>query len=228
MLGSPSLCAGLKELEWCLFAETLSVVAMGASPRDKAQGQWWMAAQWAPYQQEGAPMQSCILVQTKFRGKHNGVPASSSLKGEPGMAFAGFRPPQGWNIPVHQPPGLGIQRDWCHPWCHPTGLVERGFVLPAYVTWQLETLEQEEQECLEVTDMVVACPLPCVLPAALGCALQWCPPGGCAPCKAAVGSLVSFVMLRLQLCPTGLVPIPASGWQLEWGVSHNASAVVPD
>ncbi|KAL9848537.1 ciliogenesis-associated TTC17-interacting protein isoform 1-T1 [Geothlypis trichas] len=90
---------GLKELEWCLFAETLSVVAMGASPRDKAQGQWWMAAQWAPYQQEGAPMQSCILVQTKFRGKHNGVPASSSLK--------------------------------------------------AYVTWQLETLEQEEQECLE-------------------------------------------------------------------------------
>ncbi|XP_066409426.1 ciliogenesis-associated TTC17-interacting protein isoform X2 [Molothrus aeneus] len=92
---------GLKELERCLFAETLAVVAVGGSPRDKAQGQWWMAAQWAPYQQEGAPMQSCILVQTRFRGKQNGVPASSTLK--------------------------------------------------AYVTWQLETLEQEEQECLELT-----------------------------------------------------------------------------
>ncbi|XP_064574836.1 ciliogenesis-associated TTC17-interacting protein isoform X3 [Zonotrichia leucophrys gambelii] len=92
---------GLKELEGCLFAERLAVVAVGASPRDKAQGQWWMAAQWAPYQQEGAPMQSCILVQTRFRSKHNGVPVSSSLK--------------------------------------------------AYLTWQLETLEQEEQECLELT-----------------------------------------------------------------------------
>ncbi|XP_030134159.4 ciliogenesis-associated TTC17-interacting protein isoform X1 [Taeniopygia guttata] len=88
---------GLKELEWCLFAETLAVVA---PPRDKAEGQWWMAAQWAPYQREGEPVQSCILVQTKFRGKQDGVPASSTLK--------------------------------------------------AYVTWQLETLEQEEQECLEL------------------------------------------------------------------------------
>lgn len=57
----------------------------------------------------------------------------------------------------------------------PMGLIEHGFPLPAYVTWQLETVEQEEQECLEVTDMVVACPLPYVLPAALGCALQCCP-----------------------------------------------------
>ncbi|XP_039554250.1 ciliogenesis-associated TTC17-interacting protein [Passer montanus] len=120
---------GLKELEWCLFAETLAVVAAGAPPRHKAEGQWWMAAQWAPYHREGEPGQSCILVQTRFRGKQDGVPASSTLK--------------------------------------------------AYVTWQLETLEQEEQECLEVTDMVVACPLPCVLPAALGCALHWCPAGGC-------------------------------------------------
>lgn len=140
---------------------------------------------------------------------------------------------QGWPLWGSVLPRAGTSlstspQGWECGQCHPTGLVERGFVLPAYVTWQLETLEQEEQECLEVTDMVVACPLPCVLPAALGCALQWCPPGGCAPCKAAVGSLVSFVMLRLQLCPTGLVPIPASGWQLEWGVSHNASAVVPD
>lgn len=116
----------------------------------------------------------------------------------------GFPPPQDCNILLHRPPGLGMGTV-------PTGLVEYGFVLPAYVTWQLETLEQEEQECLEVTDVVVACPLPCVLPAALGCALQWCPPGGCAPCKATVGSLVSLVMLRLQLCPTSLVPIPYSG-----------------
>lgn len=116
----------------------------------------------------------------------------------------GFPPPQDCNILVHRPPGLGMGTV-------PAGLVEYGFVLPAYVTWQLETLEQEEQECLEVTDVVVACPLPCVLPAALGCALQWCPPGGCAPCKATVGGLVSLVMLRLQLCPTSLVPIPYSG-----------------
>ncbi|XP_039925957.1 ciliogenesis-associated TTC17-interacting protein [Hirundo rustica] len=91
---------GLKELEWCLFAETLAVVAVGAPPGDKAEGQWWMAAQWAPYQREGEPVQSCILVQTRFRGKQDGVPASSTLK--------------------------------------------------AYVTWQLETLEQEEKECLEL------------------------------------------------------------------------------
>lgn len=79
--------------------------------------------------------------------------------------FGRFLPSQGWNIPVHQPRGLGMGTV-------PMGLVEHGFVLPAYVTWQLETLEQEEQECLEVTDMAVARPLPCVLPAALGCALQ--------------------------------------------------------
>lgn len=92
---------GLKELECCLFAETLAVVAAEASPRDKAEGQWWMAAQWAPYQREDEPVQSCVLVQTRFRGKRDGVPASSTLK--------------------------------------------------AYVTWQLETLEQQEQECLELT-----------------------------------------------------------------------------
>ncbi|XP_063256838.1 ciliogenesis-associated TTC17-interacting protein isoform X4 [Prinia subflava] len=91
---------GLEELEWCLFAETLAVVAVGDPLRDKAEGQWWMAAQWAPYQREGEPVQSCILVQTRFRGKQDGVPVNSTLK--------------------------------------------------AYVTWQLETLEQEEQECLEL------------------------------------------------------------------------------
>lgn len=161
MLGSPSLCAGLEELERCLFAERLAVVAAGPPPRDKAKGQWWMAAQWAPYQREDEPVQSCILVQTRFRGEKDGVPVSSTLKGEPGVALGGFLLPHGWNIPVHRPPGLGMGTV-------PTGFVECGFALPAYVTWQLETLEQEEQECLKVTDTVVACPLPCVLPTALG------------------------------------------------------------
>ncbi|XP_050195229.1 ciliogenesis-associated TTC17-interacting protein isoform X2 [Myiozetetes cayanensis] len=91
---------GLKELEHCLFAETLAVVGVGDPPRDKAEGQWWMAAQWAPYKREGEPVRNCILVQARFRGSRDGVPASSTLK--------------------------------------------------AYVTPQLETLEQEEQECLEL------------------------------------------------------------------------------
>lgn len=46
----------------------------------------------------------------------------------------------------------------------PAGWAERGSTLPAYVTPQLETLEQEEQECLEVTGVAVACPLPRILP----------------------------------------------------------------
>lgn len=71
------------------------MVAVGAPPRDKAQGQWWMAAQWAPYQREGEPVQSCILVQSRFRGKQDGVPASSTLKGEPGVP---------WGVPSS--PGL--------------------------------------------------------------------------------------------------------------------------
>ncbi|XP_027735278.1 ciliogenesis-associated TTC17-interacting protein isoform X1 [Empidonax traillii] len=91
---------GMKELEHCLFAETLVVVGVGDPPRDKAEGQWWLAAQWAPYKREGEPVRNCILVQARFRGLQDGVPGSSTLK--------------------------------------------------AYVTPQLETLEQEEQECLEL------------------------------------------------------------------------------
>ncbi|XP_071418106.1 ciliogenesis-associated TTC17-interacting protein [Pithys albifrons albifrons] len=127
---------GLKELEHCLFTETLAVVATGALPSDEARGQWWMAAQWAPYKREGEPVQNCILVQARFRGWQDGVLGSSTLK--------------------------------------------------AYVTPQLETLEQEEQECLEVNDVVVAVasPLLYVLPPALGCALQQCPPECYAPCNA--------------------------------------------
>ncbi|XP_075367752.1 LOW QUALITY PROTEIN: ciliogenesis-associated TTC17-interacting protein [Mycteria americana] len=124
---------GPEELERCLFAETLEMVAAGGQPGDRARGQWWVTARWAPYEQAGEPVRSCVLVQAGSRGRQDGVPCSSTLK--------------------------------------------------AYVTPQLETLEQEEQERLEVTWVAVACPLAPVLPPALGCALQRCPPGGCALCK---------------------------------------------
>jgi len=109
----------------------------------------------------------------------------------------------------------------------PAGWAERGSALPAYVTPQLETLEQEEQERLEVTGVVVACPLPRVLPPCpVGCPAT-VPSRGCTPCKVAVGSPVSPPWLGHQLCPTSLVPIPYSEWQLGRGVSHNASGVIP-
>ncbi|KAJ7405672.1 Natural resistance-associated macrophage protein 1 [Pitangus sulphuratus] len=79
--GDLSRIKGLKELERCLFAETLAVVGVGDPPRDKAEGQWWMAAQWAPYKREGEPVRNCILVQARFRGSQDGVPGSSTLKG---------------------------------------------------------------------------------------------------------------------------------------------------
>ncbi|PKK16653.1 ciliogenesis associated TTC17 interacting protein [Columba livia] len=87
---------GLEELECCLFAETLQVVAAG----DQAGGQWWAAVRWAPYERAGEPAQSCFLVQAGSRGRQDGVPCSSTLK--------------------------------------------------AYVTPHLETLEQEEQEHLQL------------------------------------------------------------------------------
>ncbi|XP_050756407.1 LOW QUALITY PROTEIN: ciliogenesis-associated TTC17-interacting protein [Gymnogyps californianus] len=91
---------GPEELERCLFAETLEVVAAGGQPRDQAGGQWWVAARWAPYERAGEPVRSCLLVQAGSRGRHDSVAGSSTLK--------------------------------------------------AYVTPQLETLEQEEQECPEL------------------------------------------------------------------------------
>ncbi|XP_056205094.1 ciliogenesis-associated TTC17-interacting protein [Falco biarmicus] len=87
---------GPEELERCLFAETLAVVAA----EGQAAGQRWAAARWAPYEREGAPARRCLLVQAGSRSRRHGVPASSTLK--------------------------------------------------AYVTLQLETLEQEEQERLEL------------------------------------------------------------------------------
>ncbi|KAM7096794.1 ciliogenesis-associated TTC17-interacting protein [Ciconia maguari] len=96
---------GPEELERCLFAETLEVVAAGGQPGDRARGQWWVTARWAPYEQAGEPVRSCVLVQAGSRGRQDGVPCSSTLK--------------------------------------------------AYVTPQLETLEQEEQERLEVTGVAL-------------------------------------------------------------------------
>ncbi|XP_075613060.1 ciliogenesis-associated TTC17-interacting protein isoform X2 [Balearica regulorum gibbericeps] len=91
---------GPEELERCLFAETLEVVAAGGRPGDQTRGQWWVAARWAPYERAGEPVRSCLLVQAGSRGRQDGVPFSSALK--------------------------------------------------AYVSPQLETLEQEEQEQLEL------------------------------------------------------------------------------
>ncbi|XP_069717201.1 ciliogenesis-associated TTC17-interacting protein [Phaenicophaeus curvirostris] len=93
---------GLEELQCCLFAETLEVVPAVGQPSDQAGGQWWVAAQWAPYERAGELLRSCILVQAGSRGKQDGVPCCSTLK--------------------------------------------------AYVTPRLETLEQEEQERLELSE----------------------------------------------------------------------------
>ncbi|XP_064309377.1 ciliogenesis-associated TTC17-interacting protein isoform X3 [Phalacrocorax carbo] len=91
---------GPEELERCLFAETLEVVAAGGQRGDQAGGQWWAAARRAPYERAGEPVRTCLLVQAGSRSRQDGVPCSSTLK--------------------------------------------------AYVTPQLETLEQEEQERLEL------------------------------------------------------------------------------
>ncbi|XP_067993871.1 ciliogenesis-associated TTC17-interacting protein [Melanerpes formicivorus] len=94
---------GPQDLERCVFAETLAVVAEGGQPRGQAGAQWWAAAEWAPYKQAGELVRSCLLVQA--RGRQDGVPGSRTLK--------------------------------------------------AYVTPQLETLEQEEQERLELEEYTI-------------------------------------------------------------------------
>ncbi|XP_054237213.1 ciliogenesis-associated TTC17-interacting protein [Indicator indicator] len=91
---------GLEDLDRCVFAETLEVVAEGRQPRGQAGAQWWAAVQWAPYEQMGKPARICLLVQA--HGRQDGMPGSRTLK--------------------------------------------------AYVTPQLETLEQEEQERLELEE----------------------------------------------------------------------------
>ncbi|KAM9235824.1 ciliogenesis-associated TTC17-interacting protein [Leptosomus discolor] len=88
---------GPEELERCLFAETLEMVAAGDH---QAGGQQWVTARWAPYERAGEPVRSCLLVQAGSRVRQGGAPSSRTLK--------------------------------------------------AYLTPQLETLEQEEQERLEL------------------------------------------------------------------------------
>ncbi|KAM6269106.1 ciliogenesis-associated TTC17-interacting protein [Porphyrio hochstetteri] len=111
---------GPEELERCLFAETLELVAAGG----RAGGRWWAAARRAPYEREGEPVRSCLLVRAGSRCRQDGVPCSSTLK--------------------------------------------------AYVTPQLETLEQEEQERIEVTGVAVAGPLPHVPSPCLDARLGGC------------------------------------------------------
>lgn len=174
--------AGPEELERCLFAETLEVVAAGDQPRDRAGGQRWVAARWAPYERAGEPVRSCLLVQAGTRSRQDGVPGSSTLKGEPGAAW-GVPPtsfPRAGASPSHRPPGLG----WG---AVPAGWAKRGSALPAYVTPQLETLEQEEQERLEVTGVAVACPLPRVLPLCPGMCPAAMPSCGLPPVQGRCG-----------------------------------------
>ncbi|KAM6129586.1 ciliogenesis-associated TTC17-interacting protein [Pterocles gutturalis] len=90
---------GPAELERCLFAETLEVAEEG-QPGEPAAGWWWAGARWAPYEREGQPPRSCLLVRAGACCRRGGVPHSSTLT--------------------------------------------------AYVTPLLETLEQEEQERLEL------------------------------------------------------------------------------
>uniref|UniRef100_A0A8C8A7X9 Ciliogenesis-associated TTC17-interacting protein n=1 Tax=Otus sunia TaxID=257818 RepID=A0A8C8A7X9_9STRI len=89
--------AGPEELERCLFAETLEVVAAGGQPRDRARGRWWLSARWAPYERAGEPARSCLLVQAGSRSRQDGAPGSRTLKGGSGAALGGGPPPpQGW------------------------------------------------------------------------------------------------------------------------------------
>ncbi|KAK4817603.1 hypothetical protein QYF61_020269 [Mycteria americana] len=164
---------GPEELERCLFAETLEMVAAGGQPGDRARGQWWVTARWAPYEQAGEPVRSCVLVQAGSRGRQDGVPCSSTLKGEPGAARGAPRSP-GLERPRPTGPGAGLGDAAAVP----AGWAERGSALPAYVTPQLETLEQEEQERLEVTWVAVACPLAPVLPPCPGVCPAAMPTGG--------------------------------------------------
>lgn len=101
-------------------------------------------------------------------------PAASKVRW--GAAGVSPRTPRAGASPPRRPPGV---RWWA----------ECGSALPAYLTPELETLEQEEQECLEVTGVALACPLSrCLAPlswdepcsnALLGAAPQtmslWCP-----------------------------------------------------
>ncbi|XP_021256184.1 natural resistance-associated macrophage protein 1 isoform X7 [Numida meleagris] len=70
-------CIGPEELERCLFAETLALVAAGG----QLQGHLWVTARHAPYEREGQQVRSCLLLQAGSQGLLDGVPYSCSLTG---------------------------------------------------------------------------------------------------------------------------------------------------
>lgn len=111
--------AGPEELERCLFAETLEVVAAGDQPRDRAGGQRWVAARWAPYERAGEPVRSCLLVQAGTRSRQDGVPGSSTLKGEPGAAWGVVPPPPSPGLEHPRPTG---HQGWDGGQCRRGGL----------------------------------------------------------------------------------------------------------
>lgn len=79
-----------------------------------------MSARWAPYKRADEPVRSCLLVQAASRSRQDGVPCSSTLKGELGVAW-GVPPafPRAGASSSHWLPGLG----WgALLWCQRRGL----------------------------------------------------------------------------------------------------------
>lgn len=161
----------------------LEVVAAGDQPRDGVRGRWWVSARWAPYKRTGEPVRSCLLVQAASRRRQDGVLCSSTLKGETGVAWGVPLLPQGWSIPVPLAPRAGMGGTAVVP----VAWAECGSALSAYVTTQLETLEQEEQERLEVTSVVTACPHPRLLPTCPGVGSAMMPSCGLPPMQGRCG-----------------------------------------
>uniref|UniRef100_A0A8C3JVK0 Ciliogenesis-associated TTC17-interacting protein n=1 Tax=Calidris pygmaea TaxID=425635 RepID=A0A8C3JVK0_9CHAR len=100
----------------CLFTEMLDVVAAGGQPRDQAVGRWWVSARWAPYKRPGELVRSCLLVQATSRRRQDGVPCSSTLKGELGVAWGAPLSPQNWSILIPPALGTGMGGHCCGCW----------------------------------------------------------------------------------------------------------------
>uniref|UniRef100_A0A669PGR5 Ciliogenesis-associated TTC17-interacting protein n=1 Tax=Phasianus colchicus TaxID=9054 RepID=A0A669PGR5_PHACC len=107
-------CAGPEELERCLFAETLALVATGGQP----QGHLWVRARHAPYEQEGQRVRSCLLLQAGSQGLLDGVPYSCSLTGELGALEWDVAIPQtgmsNWDASSRVSHGVSPQADPQH------------------------------------------------------------------------------------------------------------------
>uniref|UniRef100_A0A8C3JQ91 Ciliogenesis-associated TTC17-interacting protein n=1 Tax=Calidris pygmaea TaxID=425635 RepID=A0A8C3JQ91_9CHAR len=94
----------------------LDVVAAGGQPRDQAVGRWWVSARWAPYKRPGELVRSCLLVQATSRRRQDGVPCSSTLKGELGVAWGAPLSPQNWSILIPPALGTGMGGHCCGCW----------------------------------------------------------------------------------------------------------------